>query len=155
MIRAWRLARRAHARPAREAYSGIGAERRGGRWNRIGTRAAYASSTRSLAALEYLAHLDAEDLPADLVFVGITFEKNALTNGDPPAGWQSLHSAVAIEYGETWLQSLTSAVLAVPSAIVKAEVNYIINPVHTRARTFRIDDKPEEFVFDERLFTKR
>jgi RES domain-containing protein len=154
MIRAWRLARRAHARPPREAYSGIGAELRGGRWNRIGTRAAYASSTRSLAALEYLAHLDPDDLPDDLVFVGIAFNQSTPAYGNPADGWQSLHSPIAIEYGETWLRSLTSAVLAVPSAIVQAELNYIINPAHQDARTFTIDDELEEFVFDERLFTK-
>jgi len=155
MIRAWRLTRRVHATPAAEAYSGIGAERRGGRWNRIGTRAAYASSTRSLAALEYLANVDPEDLPADLVFVGVTFPEDALESGNPPAGWELLRSAVAMDYGQIWLRSSSSPVLTVPSAIVKAERNYVINPAHARARTLAIDRKVEEFLFDERLLTKR
>ena len=155
MIRAWRLTRRVHATPPREAYSGIGAEQRGGRWNHIGTRAAYASSTRSLAALEYLANVDPEDLPADLVFVGITFVDGALGRGEPPAGWELLHSAIAMDYGQSWLKSLASPVLEVPSAIITAERNYVVNPAHARARTFAIDAELEEFVFDHRLLAKR
>ena len=155
MIRAWRLTRRVHAIPPSEAYSGIGAERRGGRWNRVGTRAAYASSTRSLAALEYLANVDPEELPADLVFVGISFDHNVLETGKPPVGWEFLRSEVAIDYGQSWLRSSGSPVLEVPSAIIKAERNYLINPAHARAKTLAVDRKLEEFVFDERLVTKR
>ena len=155
MIRAWRLTRRLHASPPSAAYSGIGAERRGGRWNRIGTRAAYASSTRSLAALEYLANVDPEDLPRDLVFVGVAFDESILEIGSPPNGWQSLRSSIATNFGQHWLRSTRSPVLSVPSAIVQAELNYIINPAHVRARTLVIEDKLEDFIFDERLLAKR
>ena len=155
MIRAWRLTRRVHATPTSTALSGIGAERRGGRWNRIGTRAAYASSTRSLAALEYLANVDPEDLPTDLVFVGVAFHADVMESGNPPAGWELLGSVVAMEYGQSWLRSSRSTVLAVPSAIIKAERNYVINPAHARAGTLSIDGKLEEFVFDARLLTNR
>jgi RES domain-containing protein len=155
VIRAWRLTRRVHATPPSEAYSGIGAERRGGRWNHIGTPAAYASSTRSLAALEYLANVDPEDLPADLVFVGIAFYDDTLENGNPPAGWGLLRSTAAMDYGQTWLRSSRSPVLGVPSAIIMAEQNYVINPAHARFQTLTIDGELEEFVFDERLLTKR
>ena len=154
MIRAWRLTRRLHATPPSKAYSGIGAERRGGRWNRVGTRAAYAAATRSLAALEYLANVDAEDLPADLVFVGITFAECAVERADLPAGWESLRSTVAMNYGEQWLRSMTSPALAVPSTIVKAELNYVINPAHAHMRAISIDRALEEFVFDARLLKR-
>lgn len=155
MIRAWRLTRRVHATPPSDAYNGVGAERSGGRWNRIGTRAAYASSTRSLAALEYLAHVDPDELPSDLVFVGIAFHGDALESGNPPAGWEALHSAVAIDYGQAWLRSSSVPILAVPSAIITAERNYVINPAHARARKLNVDGELEEFVFDQRLLTKR
>lgn len=154
-MRAWRLTRRVHATPPSEAYSGIGAERRGGRWNRVGTRAAYASSTRSLAALEYLANVDPEDLPSDLVFVGLTFDGRALERGNPPPGWELLRSGAAIEYGQSWLASATSAVLDVPSAIVRSERNYVINPAHAQTPMLAIDPELEEFVFDQRLLVKR
>lgn len=155
MIRAWRLTRRIHAAPAREAYSGLGAERRGGRWNRIGTRAAYASSTRSLAALEYLANVDPDDLPDDLVFVGVSFDAREVVQAQPPAGWDRVDPDSAVRYGEEWLQSLRSLALVVPSAIVKAERNYVVNPAHPRAKTLAVDRKVEDFVFDDRLLAKR
>ena len=100
MIHAWRLTRRVHAVPPRDAYSGAGAERAGGRWNRTGTRAAYAASTRSLAALEYLANVDPEELPNDLVFVGATFDERDLEVGKPPAGWDSIDAPAAVGYGQ-------------------------------------------------------
>ncbi len=155
MIRAWRLTRRVHATPPSEAYSGVGAERRGARWNRIGTPAAYASSTRSLAALEYLANVDPEDLPKDLVFVGVSFDESDVELGEPPAGWDRLDSAVAMNYGEHWLRRFRSLALTVPSAIVKAERNYVLNPAHARARELAVDRDLEDFVFDARLLTKR
>ncbi|MDB5072787.1 MAG: hypothetical protein JWM87_3898 [Candidatus Eremiobacteraeota bacterium] len=155
MTEAWRLTRRVHATPPSEAYNGIGAERRGGRWNRIGTRAAYASSTRSLAALEYLANVDAEDLPDDLVFVGVAFSEDDVADSDPPEGWHTVNSVVAMSYGEEWLRSQRSLVLRVPSAIVKAERNYVLNPAHPRAVTLEVDEAVEDFVFDERLLATR
>jgi RES domain-containing protein len=154
MIRAWRLTRRVHATPPIEAYNGAGAERRGGRWNRLGTRAAYASSTRSLAALEYLANVDPEDLPDDLVFAGATFGERDVESRDPPAGWDAVGSIAAVEYGESWLRSRRSLALSVPSAIVQAERNYVINPEHERARTLAVDEL-ETFAFDARLLPKR
>lgn len=155
MIEAWRLTRRVHATPPSEAYNGIGAERRGGRWNRIGTRAAYAASTSSLAALEYLANVDPEDLPDDLVFVGVAFNEDDVTEGDPPKGWHTINSVAAMSYGEEWLRSQRSLVLRVPSVIVTAERNYVLNPAHPRARTFEVAGAVEDFVFDERLLATR
>ena len=48
-----------------------------------------------------------------------------------PADWAhtSLHPATQ-RIGDDWLDSLESAVLAVPSAVVIDEVNYIVNPGH-------------------------
>jgi RES domain-containing protein len=148
------LTRRVHATPPRDAFAGIGAERVGGRWNRAGTRAAYASSTRSLAALEYLANVDPDELPGDLVFVGASFGDDDVERGDPPAGWDGVDSAVARNYGEAWLRSRAALTLTVPSAIVKAERNYVVNPAHARAGALTVDPNLEEFVFDARLMKR-
>jgi RES domain-containing protein len=155
VIRVWRLTRRRHAAPPADAYNGFGAERAGGRWNRPGTRAAYAASARSLAALEYLANVDPEDLPNDLVFVGAAFEERDLELGDPPSGWATLDSPAAVHYGQQWLQSSSSLVLGVPSAIINTERNYVINPASARARTLHVAADLEDFVFDARLLTRR
>lgn len=155
MIHVWRLTRRVHAARPRDAYSGAGAERAGGRWNEAGTRAAYAASTRSLAALEYLANVDPEELPNDLVFVGATFEEHDLVVGHPPDGWDSLDAPAARSYGQEWLRSGRSLVLAIPSAIVRAERNYVINPQSARVKALRVVPDVEDFVFDGRLLRRR
>lgn len=155
MIRAWRLTRRAHATPPKEAFSGRGAERRGGRWNRVGTRASYASSTRSLAALEYLANIDPDEIPDDLVFVAASFDDDDARTANPPEHWDAVDYQAAVAHGEEWLRSRSSLALAVPSAIIKAERNYVLNPAHPRAGTIKVARTLEDFVFDARLLTKR
>ncbi len=151
MISVWRLTRRVHATPARRAFDGVGAEVRGGRWNRIGTKAAFASATRSLAALEYLANVDPEQLPSDLVFVGATVDEADVHVARPPSGWDRIASTTAKSYGDRWLRARRGLALAVPSAIVKAERNYVINPVHPDIRALRVADELEPFRFDHRL----
>src|SRR5208283_2140118 len=55
MAEAWRITREKHAK---DAFSGEGAAKMGGRWNSRGVAVVYASSTRALAALETLVHLN-------------------------------------------------------------------------------------------------
>jgi RES domain-containing protein len=52
--------------------------------------------------------------------------------------------------GARWLQEQRSAVLAVPSAIIPAERNYLINPIPPDFGKIRIG-KPEAFAFDPRF----
>ena len=70
---------------------------------------------------------------------------------DLPPGWAvpSLHPPTQ-EIGDRWLDSLQSAVLRVPSAVVAGEVNYILNPAHACA--CRIDaGRIEDFRYDSRV----
>src|SRR4051812_48583142 len=55
MPEAWRIVKRKHAATA---FSGEGAARYGGRWNSHGVAVVYTSSTKSLATLESLVHLN-------------------------------------------------------------------------------------------------
>ena len=59
----WRICKKRHVRTA---FSGIGAEKHGGRWNRKGERMVYASSSLSLATLELFVHLEPRLIPSDL-----------------------------------------------------------------------------------------
>ena len=48
-----------------------------------------------------------------------------------PANWRTLGTRDALQaIGRAWLEEGRSAVLAVPSAVVPAERNYLINPRH-------------------------
>jgi RES domain-containing protein len=58
-------------RVAFQALDGGGARLRGRRWNWPGRAAVLTCSSRTLTALENLAHVDPENVPCDLVFLTI------------------------------------------------------------------------------------
>ena len=62
----WRICKR---RRLPDAFSGIGAEAHGGRWNNKGDRVVYTSTSLSLAALELFVHVAPDYIPVDLVSV--------------------------------------------------------------------------------------
>ncbi len=157
MIRAWRLARRAHSEPPGErAFDGYGAQLYGGRWNSVGVPAAYAASSRALCALEYLVHLDPDLLPDDLVFAEVRFSESAVERAlNLPERWDEAGSSSAVVFGDAWLREARSLVLEVPSVIVPGEMNYVINPRHRGYPTLTISPALEKFTFDERLFRLR
>ena len=48
-----------------------------------------------------------------------------------PADWRSIAARPALqEIGQAWLHSGSTALLSVPSAVLPAERNYLINPRH-------------------------
>lgn len=68
-----------------------------------------------------------------------------------PAHWrQEPPGPSTKKIGDVWLTEGRSAVLRVPSAIVPAENNYLINPEHPDFSKIQIS-RPERFVFDPRL----
>ncbi|MGA9272457.1 MAG: RES family NAD+ phosphorylase [Candidatus Cybelea sp.] len=156
MIEVWRLVRSAFCPSPRVAFSGEGAAIAGGRWNRRGTRVAYASQTRSLAILEILATIDRVDAPSDYVFVSATLEEGEIERLTTlPATWRApARSDSSIDIGETFLTELKHLALAVPSAIVPQEYNYLINPRHPAFESLRVAENLEPFSFDARIFTK-
>ncbi len=126
----WRIVTR---RFITSAFSGEGARLYGGRWNRPGKSVVYTAESRSLALLEMLAqddHLRAHyalipaHLPANLSVEQI--EASAL-----PDNWRSLGARNQLQaIGGEWLREARSCVLIVPSAVMSAEHNFLINPLH-------------------------
>ena len=114
--------------------SGDGTLRNGGRWNSPRRRVVYLAGSLALASLELLVHLRETDVLKAYrkLSVGIPGHLvKAVDRRQLPADWArtSLHPATQ-RIGDRWLDSLESAVLAVPSAVVIGEVNYIVNPAH-------------------------
>lgn len=147
----WRVTKRAHAATA---FDGKAAARYGGRWNSPGHRVVYASGTKSLALLEILVHLDiGVPLPR---FVAFNFEvdERAITRlpvARLPREWRGARGlAITRALGDDWLTSARSLVLAVPSAIVPEESNYLLNPLHPSWRRLRFG-RPVPFLLDPRL----
>jgi len=150
VLRVWRIVT---ARFAETAFSGEGARRYGGRWNRKGVPLVYTAGSQSLALLEMLvqdeplraryAMIPAE-IPADLPVARIEPEQLPADWRDP-AALETLRSL-----GAHWASEMTSAVLAVPSAVVPAETNYLLNPRHPDFVRIEIGES-EVLVTDLRL----
>jgi len=154
VIEVWRLVRRRFCPTPASAFSGDGAAIAGGRWNRRGTRAAYASWSRSLAILEILATIDRADAASDYAFASAMLHEADVENAPAlPEGWRSpARSQITVEVGERFVAERVALALAVPSVIVPQERNYLINPLHPRFGTIEIGESFEPFPFDERIF---
>ena len=103
----------------------------------------YAASHLSLAALEYLAHIDPEDAPDDLVALRLhvpddatelTYEPAAL-----PEGWRDTPPPPECQpIGDRWAGNGEHLLLRVPSVLVPEESNVLVNPAHPEASGVRI-----------------
>lgn len=151
-MEAWRMVKEKHLATA---FSGQWAAKTGGRWNLRGVAVVYASSTRALAALETLVHLN----PAakfNYVMIGVEFDDKLVERINVsalPSDWQIEPPPVSIQrLGGTWVRLGRSAVLAVPSAIIPEETNYVLNPAHADFKRITIGN-PAPFRFDSRLLT--
>lgn len=136
---------------------GEGARLYGGRWNSPGHPVVYASSTLALAALEYLVHLEAEDVPSDLVALTIDVpddvEIEAVDLAALPPGWQQTPEPLHCKaLGDAWLQAGRALALRVPAAPVPEEANVLLNPGHPAfARVRLVAERP--FFYDPRLLS--
>ncbi len=151
MITVWRICTKQHLR---NAFSGEGAAANGGRWNSPGTPVVYAAGTQSLAALEILVHTaDPNDL-IDLGYVAFPVEVDDDMVADVsklPRNWKSYPAPLAtMRLGDAWVRGGTSVVLRVPSVVIPAESNFLLNPAHPGFQRLRIG-KPIAFAFDQRL----
>jgi RES domain-containing protein len=151
MISAWRIVK---ARYAASAFDGEGARRSGGRWNSPGRRMIYTSATASLAILEILAHLGSSRALLAWVLIECRFEAALVTSIDPsalPSSWRRYPAPAEVQtVGDQWLDSGTSAVLAVPSVLVPHERNYLLNPAHPDFQSIEVM-APVPYQFDTRL----
>lgn len=149
-MRCYRICRAAYAE-----LDGEGARLFGGRWNNEGRAAVYTASSIALAGLEYLIHVDIEDVPGDLVLLtielpdGIT--ERRIEVASLPIGWQTAKGVAACQaIGDQWLAHGTEATLRVPSAAIPEEENILINPHHPEARDVAVRHR-RPFTFDARL----
>lgn len=140
-------------RAARADLDGTGGLHASGRWHTRGRRIVYAAGTRALAILEMLVHTDPEDVPDHLVLLTLDIpdEVSAEEKSETslPAEWRSRPTACRA-IGDTWLDSLRTAVLHVPSAVAPDERNTLINPAHPDAARITIL-QTQPFEFDPRL----
>ena len=153
MLTVWRLVT---ARFAESAFSGEGARLYGGRWNRKGVPMVYASGSQSLAMLEML--VQDEPLRAHYVVIAATLPKGLrierITPDQLPVDWRDFSAREQLQaIGGDWAKRRASAVLAVPSAVIPSETNYLLNPLHPSFDKIAIGEA-EDFITEQRLFPK-
>ena len=114
--------------------SGIGAEKVGGRWNEVGTRAVYCSENISLALLEYYVHSEnIALLPKEILVAKIEFPDEFIIEKlkDLPEKWnQYPYSSKTATVFTELAKDREFFALKVPSTIVGLEHNIILNPLY-------------------------
>ena len=155
-VTVWRIATDTKTYEA-DDLSGAGAKATGGRWNEAGAPLVYTSETQALACLETIVHLNAGGLPLNRYLVSVTIPKTVWagaqteTSRSVPVGWDAEPAGRAsIQFGTTWIRSMKSALLKIPSVIVQDENNILINPLHPDSSAIKAV-KVRRWLYDPRL----
>jgi RES domain-containing protein len=147
-------------RLARKKYpielSGKGAAAFGARWNFKGTEIIYTAQSRALAMAEVAVHLSMATLPSDFVMLTINIPDDiiieALDTRTLQKGWNVFpHSFTTQVIGDQFIKENNNCILKVPSAVVKGDYNYLLNPYHEDFKKIAIIDQTD-FPFDKRIF---
>jgi RES domain-containing protein len=136
--------------------SGKGASITGARWNSKGTEIIYAAQNRALAMAEVAVHLTLSTLPKGFCMLTIFVPDDVLIlNFDVkklPSDWNVFpENAPTQVIGDEMIRKNEFAIIKVPSAVVKGEYNYLLNPHHKDFEQIKIIQQ-EDFPFDKRIF---
>lgn len=152
MIEAFRIVT---ASRAGTAFDGEGARRTGARWNSPGVPMVYTASTRSLAAMELLVHLDQRTVLHSYVCIPVQFNESLVEDlpiGSIPAGWNPTSPTDSTRLvGDAWIKGSSAIILRVPSIVVPEEFNFLLNPLHPDFGKMTLIGKPKPFLYDPRL----
>lgn len=130
------------------------------RWNSMGIEVIYTAWTRSLACLENIVHMNFIELTDNFMVIVVYFpdsiEIETISKSKlPPTWYYSDDSGYKIcqIFGDNWIYENQTAILKVPSSIIKNEYNFIINPNHPDFKSIKIIEE-EPFFFDNRLIMR-
>lgn len=142
----WRISRH-------RDLSGAGGLRAPGRWHERGLPIVYLAETPAGALLEACVHTSANDVPPSYTLLEVdvpagVFPEN-LDVSALPGDWAD-HPELTRELGSGWLRSMRSVLLRVPSALVPATFNVLLNPLHPDAGQVRIEAE-FDYPFDPRF----
>jgi len=124
----WRISNHA-------TLDGGGGLRAPSRWHTRGRRVVYCASNPAAALLEVLVHaeIDIEDTPVTYKYLEIEVPDSIAIEtadvGPLGPGW-AMEVEASRRIGDRWLASGRTALLLVPSAILPATLNVLINPRH-------------------------
>ena len=156
MTRVYRVLRKKYAH---SPFDGEGAFRYGGWWSSHGVRLSYTSEHQSLALLEYFVHLDQDDPPADLVLataeIPDDLPRPQVNVSQLPANWRDPVAPPELaQVGDEFVRRREHCLLLVPSAIVPAEFNWLVNPDRSDYSKMVVQNL-ESVSYDARMFGGR
>jgi RES domain-containing protein len=142
----WRISRH-------RDVDGLGGLRAPGRWHERGLPVVYLAETAAGALLEVCVHTAANDVPPSYTLLEVTVPPSiavkTLKANSLPQNWsEDLEATRAV--GSEWLRSMRSALLRVPSVLVPATFNVLLNPAHIDSKNLTITSILE-YPFDLRL----
>jgi len=116
----------------------------------------YTSVQSSTCILEKLVHLEPDEIHHDLEMVEILVPDAAsflsVAVEDLPVNWSNYPAPRVLEkIGNTWLSSMRSLLLYVPSVCDPFSKNVLVNPAHEEAAALKILSI-SPFRFDKRLY---
>ncbi|MEM1321170.1 MAG: RES family NAD+ phosphorylase [Bacteroidota bacterium] len=125
------------------------------RWNSKGKFMIYTAGSRALACLENVVHRSGEGLNDNFRVMVINIPSfldiESLNTKVLPESWSDFTSYhFCQQIGNEWLDSRRTAILQVPSVIIKKEFNYLINPNHEHFKNIKLEST-EKFDFDSRI----
>jgi RES domain-containing protein len=136
--------------------SGIGASITGARWNSKGNEVIYTAQSRALAMAEVVVHVTLATMPSGFamltVFIPDDLFIEEINVKKLPLGWNSFPELIDTQkMGDEFIRNKKSAAMKVPSAVVKGDFNYLLNPYHEDFYRIKIIHQ-EDFPFDKRIF---
>jgi RES domain-containing protein len=137
--------------------SGEGARLASARWHTEGRLLVYLAESPSSAMLERIVHLTDRNedgiLPRTYQLLQISAPEALETkelSSISPADWKE-RPEFTRAIGDAWLESASTPLARVPSAIMPHTWNYLLNPAHPDAPQVKIEEVIHE-RFDNRLF---
>jgi RES domain-containing protein len=134
--------------------SGSGMRYFGSRWSSKGKPGVFLASSRALAVLEVLVHLQPLFIPDNYCLAEIEVPEDSIEQADVnslPANWKDISPPGMLKkVGDTFLFEQEHLMLQLPSVIVPSEFNFLINPLHKEIKRVKVRHV-EPFSFDERL----
>lgn len=115
----------------------------------------YTAEHLSLAMIEYLAHLDPDRPPTDLVLAQAEIPDDVsrirYKVGDLPSDWRNYPPPETLaSLGSDFVREGQAAIMIVPSALATVENNWLLNPAHPDFRRIKVLGT-QPFQYDLRL----
>lgn len=132
----WRISRHLE-------LDGAGGLRAAARWHTQGRPIVYCAPNPATSLLEVLVHakIDVEDVPVNFPYLEIDApDPVSVEDIDTGTLGREWHTDLATtrQAGDEWLRSGRTALLRVPSVVVPATWNVLINPRHAESQRIRV-----------------